>query len=71
MIDFSVVILTYNEEKTIDILIRKLRNYLAKFNYEIIIIDSGSTDKTLQYVGRYKNTNIRLIKIRKNQFSFG
>lgn len=44
MIDLTAIILTYNEEKNIKRCIESLK-YLAK---RIVVIDSGSTDKTIQ-----------------------
>lgn len=45
----STIVLTYNEEKNIEICLKSLKP-LAK---EIFIVDSGSTDQTLQIAGRY------------------
>lgn len=60
-IDF--LIFTYNEEITIE---QKIKNTL-KLNYpksklKIYIIDSGSTDKTVEIANKYKNQKVMIIK---------
>lgn len=46
--DISVVIPAYNEEKGIGQTLDKIKDVLgqSKFNYEIIVVDDGSNDKT-------------------------
>jgi len=46
---FSVVVLTYNEEKNIEACLKSL----MPLNVEIFILDSGSTDKTLEICKLY------------------
>lgn len=57
----SVVIPAYNEEKGIGDVIRKLQNIIGNSgcNYEIIVVDDGSTDKTADIV---QETGVRLIQ---------
>ena len=49
----SVVITTLNEEKTIALLLESLSMQTVKPD-EIIIVDGGSTDKTVEQIKRYK-----------------
>ena len=69
---YSLIIPCYNcsefIEKNIIKLIRKLNNFNIK--YEIILIDDGSTDKTLEILKKI-NLNIKKIKILKNNFNIG
>jgi len=64
----STVIRTYNEAEFVGRLIRSLRN---QQNYgqdlEIIVVDSGSTDSTLQVLA---DLDVRVIKIAKNEFNY-
>lgn len=48
----SVIIPTYNEEKTIADTTRKVLNYLKKqnFSFEILVADDGSKDSTVEIV---------------------
>jgi poly-beta-1,6-N-acetyl-D-glucosamine synthase len=56
----SIVVPAYNEEKTITKCIESLLN-LEYPNYETIIVDDGSTDKTYQEAIKIKNANLTVI----------
>ncbi len=60
----SIVIAAYNEEHRIGESLLKVKDYLTKQNmdYEIIVVDDGSTDNTKQLVTDYK-TEIENLKI--------
>ncbi len=61
----SIVIAAYNEEKRIGKSLLKVKEYLTGQNldYEIIIVDDGSTDNTKQMAMGYKPeiTNLKMI----------
>ena len=47
----SIVIATYNSMKTLPKVVDSLKKQtLSKKNFEIICVDGGSTDKTLDYI---------------------
>lgn len=50
---FSILIPTLNEEKYIGRLLQSLVNQTYK-NFEVIIVDGKSTDRTVQIISRYK-----------------
>ena len=52
MILFSIIIPTYNREKFISIAIESVKNQLFQ-NWELIVIDDGSTDNTKNIVKHY------------------
>lgn len=64
----SIVIRTYNEEKFLPELLEAIEAQECPFQFEVVIVDSGSTDKTLDIVSR-SETN--LVHIKKSDFSFG
>lgn len=49
-IDLSVIVLAYNEEAAIGPTLQELRRWLEvqPFNWEIVLVDDGSTDRTLR-----------------------
>ena len=67
--DVAVVIPVFNEEKLIGECINEWLNILdsVNLNYEILIIDDGSSDATISIVERYgDNQNVQLI-IKQNE----
>ncbi len=54
----SVIIPAYNEAERLPKSLRNIIEYLDKqnFNYEIIVVDDGSTDDTVGSVSGFKNT---------------
>ena len=63
----SIVIRCYNEEKHIGRLLDGILKQ-SETNYEIIIVDSGSTDATLSIASRYP---VQIFSLSPDQFSFG
>jgi glycosyltransferase involved in cell wall biosynthesis len=53
--EFSIITVSYNSEKTIERTIKSILNQSYK-NYEYIIIDGGSTDKTNEIIEKYKSS---------------
>lgn len=63
MIKLSVLTVTHNNEENIDKYLRSLLRHLPK-DSKIIIVDSGSSDKTTQKINKFKN--ILLIESKEN-----
>ena len=66
--DISVIIPAYNEEKLIRNSISKIISIFEnkKFDYEIIVVDDCSKDKTRDIVKSFHSRNVVLIKNKKN-----
>lgn len=62
----SVIIPTYNGEKTLEKLLYKIRNQINKKDIEIIAIDSGSTDNTIDILHKYK---VKITEINNASFT--
>lgn len=68
-IKYSIVIRTLNEERHLADLLLSIKNQKnLTGGVEVIIVDSGSTDKTLQIA---QDFNCHLVHIEKKDFSFG
>jgi len=64
----SIIIPVHNEENNISPLIKRLTNTLNKYRHEIIFIDDGSKDKTVNNIKEEikKNLNIKLLSFYRN-----
>jgi len=71
-LSISVVIPAYNEEKRIGRTLKAIQKYLdkKKHDYEIIVVDDGSNDKTIEVAKSFSSKNKR-IKILKNKENRG
>jgi glycosyltransferase involved in cell wall biosynthesis len=71
--DLSVVVPAYNESKTIRLVIDRLAASLRDLNYEIVIVDDNSGDKTAEVINEImlQNDNVRLIRHSFNQGKTG
>lgn len=63
----SIIIRTKNEEKYIEKTLSMLRNQTYK-NQELIVVDSGSTDMTLEIAKKYVD---KIVHIKPELFSYG
>ena len=71
MVEFSVHLITYNNEAFIRETLDSILNQELDFNYEIVVGDDCSDDATLQIIRDYSGTNPGLFKIEQNQSQLG
>lgn len=62
----SIVVALYNEEGNIPTLIQQISSALQDHNYELILVDDGSTDASVKIIKENLLPNIKLIVLRKN-----
>lgn len=62
----SVVVPVYNEEENVGLLVDRIVTALADKNYEIILVDDGSTDQTRQEIKKLNHPKVVLIELKKN-----
>lgn len=62
----SIIIPIYNAEKWIETTISNIKEQTYK-NYEIILVNDASNDNTKFIINKYKEDNIKIIHLGKNQ----
>jgi glycosyltransferase involved in cell wall biosynthesis len=66
MRELSVIITVMNEEENIAPLLAAVRSALAGIDYEVVLVDDGSTDKTVAQVLQHSDERTVLVQLRKN-----
>jgi dolichol-phosphate mannosyltransferase len=64
--ELSVVVPIHNEEGNIKPLLEELTKALEGFDYEIILVDDGSTDRTIEEVKKYMTPRTTLLVLNRN-----
>lgn len=62
----SIVVPLYNEEQSIAPLTMRIEDALKGRDYEIILVDDGSTDNSRAEIKKLNNPKIKLIELKKN-----
>ncbi len=63
---YSVVVPVYNEEENVPLLIKAIDDVLKNYQYELVLVDDFSTDKTVKVVKNLAHPNVVLIELKKN-----
>jgi rhamnosyltransferase len=67
-VEVSIVIRTYNEQRHLPELLLAISRQEVDFDYQTVIVDSGSTDDTLDIANEF---DCRITHIPKREFTFG
>lgn len=62
----SLVIPVMNEEESIEPLFTEIRKSLSDWDYEVIMVDDGSTDQTVQRIKTHADARIKAVVLNKN-----
>ncbi|MCB0686805.1 MAG: glycosyltransferase family 2 protein, partial [Saprospiraceae bacterium] len=65
-VEISVVVCVYNEEDNIQPLVKAIQNALKGYEYELIYVDDGSTDRTLAELRSVMFDRLKVIQLRRN-----
>ncbi len=62
----SVVVPMMNEEQNVKPLIDAVENALKNYDYELILVDDGSTDSTVDEIKKHMNNKTKLVVLQRN-----
>ncbi|GET23365.1 glycosyltransferase family 2 protein [Prolixibacter denitrificans] len=62
----SVVVTVFNEEDNIRPLVEQITAALTDYPFEIVYVDDGSTDNTVQVIKSMNNPHLKLVELKKN-----
>ena len=62
----SVVVTVYNEEENIQPLLQQLFAALQGIDYEILMVDDGSTDNTMNQLRKNSTDRVKIVALQKN-----
>lgn len=65
-ITLSIVVCVLNEEDNISPLYKKIEKSLHNFSHEVIFVDDGSTDNTVEEIKKLNRRNVFLVELAKN-----
>ena len=63
----SIIVPVYNEEKTISSVIQNIKQYFKHTEYEILVVDDGSTDSTYLKVQSLVSERIKVVSYSQNK----
>ena len=67
MIKYSIIISNYNYHKFLDKCISSCLNQETKISFEVLLVDDGSSSRSIEVIKKYKNTSNFKIFFLKNK----
>jgi glycosyltransferase involved in cell wall biosynthesis len=64
--ELSLVITVFNEEDNIELLLARIHETLFIYEYEVVMVDDGSTDHTVRNIKQYADEHIKLVVLNTN-----
>ena len=64
--ELSIVITVFNEQENIRPLLQQIAAALPGYSYEVVIVDDGSTDRTVAEVKQYADAHVKLVIFNAN-----
>lgn len=55
MTPISICVIAKNEEKHMEAFLSSIKKYMGKYPYELVLVDTGSTDRTVEIAKQYTN----------------
>ena len=69
-VDVTIAILTFNGEEFLEELLNRVFDQKSDLSYEVLVIDSGSSDRTLEILEKFEG-KLRLHQIPNKEFGHG
>lgn len=64
--EISIVIPVFNEEESVKPLFQAIDKSLEKISYEVVFVDDGSNDKTIQNLENLSSSKIKIVSFSRN-----
>lgn len=64
--EISVVVTLYNEEDNVRPLLDAIHNALTNITFEVVLVDDGSSDATVERILAYDSPSVKLLRFWKN-----
>lgn len=64
--NLSLVVTVYNEEDNIEPLLNRIRESLKGWEYEVVLVNDGSSDSTVRKIKTFADEHVKLVSLNKN-----
>lgn len=74
MIDVSIIVVSYNTKRLLKECLASIKKHTKEVNYEVIVVDNGSTDGTVDFLSRHPELvsgSKKILKLIQNDANLG